>query len=259
MSGETARQQTENIVASRIPEGREWLAPFVFVGTVVRRFAATFPVVPVSEATAVVKVVEVFKAPPAVGDLTGQQVTVELADPDDTPVGKPRLFRADGWLYGESLAVVEVKAVPTVDPDEVRGRIQEAEQAKADADLAARLARADVVVVATVLETIPARERRAGVSEHDPDWWEALIAVQSAEKGQAPGDRLSVVFPNSYDELWFESPKLETGTEAILLLQREQREKGWPAWTIPGWTALNRLDVLPTGQLERVRALIARR
>jgi hypothetical protein len=82
-----------------------------------------------------------------------------------------------------------------------------------------------------------------------------MIAVQSVEKGEQP-QGLRVLFPASRDEMWIDSPKLRKGMRAILLLQRDQQEKGMPVLRRRGWTALDLLDVLSPDQIQRVRQLI---
>jgi hypothetical protein len=56
--------------------------------------------------------------------------------------------------------------------------------------------------------------------------------------------------------MWIDAPKLRKGMAVLLLLQRDQQEKGMPVLRRPGWTALDPLDVLPPNQIERVRRLI---
>jgi len=77
------------------------------------------------------------------------------------------------------------------------------------------------------------------------------------EKGsQADAKNLTVLYSESRDEMWIDSPKLKPGTAVILVLQWKQKEKGMPAARWPGWTALDPLDVQPVSAIDRVRLLI---
>jgi len=62
--------------------------------------------------------------------------------------------------------------------------------------------------------------------------------------------------PRKNQEGWPDAPKLAPGQSYILILQRNQSEKGWPVLRVPGLTALDPLDVHPPDELERIRRLI---
>ena len=68
-------------------------APFIFDGIVEKPNAATMPAI-ASEATAIVKVNEVFRAPPAVGNLKGKKITLQLASVKGTKAGQRATFYA---------------------------------------------------------------------------------------------------------------------------------------------------------------------
>ena len=84
----------------------------------------------------------------------------------------------------------------------------------------------------------------------------AVIQVASVEKGDVQGETLTILFPNSADEVWIDSPKFQVRQRGIWILQTDQDEKGMPATREPGRTALDPLDYQPMGALERVRRLI---
>src|SRR5260370_37892974 len=129
-----------------------------------------------------------------------------------------------------------------------------------DRKLSERIQQAELVVLgaADKTEPLPEAGRRRVETEHGPDWWTAYLNVKSTEQGRAPNGLLPVLFANSRDELWLDSPKLEQGQTWILILRRDQTEKGWPVLRVPGLTALDPLDVQPENELERVRRLIRR-
>ncbi|HEV3459625.1 MAG TPA: hypothetical protein VHG32_23995 [Thermoanaerobaculia bacterium] len=231
----------------------------VFTGTVQRVGAATEPRFPVDERTAVVQVNKLHRAPAEFQALEGQQVTVELLPGLLPKRGDVAVFFTHSWLFGKSVAVVEVGRLGAGEAESLPARIREADARALEAQLRQRVARAQLIVLGTVTET---RSASGGsgtatrpLTEHDPDWWEATIRIASVVKGNRPPD-LRVLFPMSTDVLWLKSPKLHSGTTVLLLLQNDQQERGMPVLRRPGWTALDVLDVLVPDQLEHIRTLI---
>src|SRR5690242_4863229 len=90
------------------PEGLTRAAQFIFRGTVQKVGAANLSIVQADPSTAVVRVDEMLKAASSLGDFTGREITVQLAKPKDATPGEQAVFFTNGWLYGETLAVVEV-------------------------------------------------------------------------------------------------------------------------------------------------------
>src|SRR5438067_6103135 len=133
----------------------------IFRGTVERLNAATMPAVPVTESTAVVKVDEVLQAPAALGDLTGQEITVQLAGPQPTRTRQQAVFFTNPWLYGDSLAVQEVgrqevgRREAGADLARLREQVAEVTGRLPDEALQRRLSEADLVVAGTVLNNRP--------------------------------------------------------------------------------------------------------
>lgn len=227
-----------------------------FLGTVERVGATTEADVPFDDATAIVRVDQVLRAPELFQGLRGRRVTVQLRRDLPAKSGDAAVFFTRSWFYGESLGVVEVGRRDADQVDALPGQIREAEKLLADEKLSERTRRAQLIVLGTVTGVGPAhpKPRKNPFTEHDPDWWLARIAVERVIKGNPPR-RLQVLFADSVDEMWIDSPKLAKGQTAILLLQRDQQEKGMPALRRPGWTALDPLDVQPASELERVRRL----
>ena len=58
------------------------------------------------------------------------------------------------------------------------------------------------------------------ISEHDPLWREAVVAVDAVEKGHHPGDQAVVQFPASRDVAWYRVPKLQEGQQGVFLLHK---------------------------------------
>lgn len=232
---------------------------YIFQGRIVKLAATTESTVTPSSKTAVVRVERVLKAPENLDDFTDRDVTVELATTSGAKRAQRAVFFTTSWVYGESLALVEVGRMPSANLDRVRKQIAEAEQAMADDALRARLRRANLVIVGRVVETQEAKPpRRLPITEHAPEWAEAVVEVEEVEKGRRPDRRFTVLFPRSTDEMWIDSPKFERGQDGIWILQRNQKERGWPLMRVPGLTALDPLDFQPRSELDRIRALLKR-
>ncbi|MFL5919328.1 MAG: hypothetical protein ACJ74L_04050 [Gaiellaceae bacterium] len=233
-----------------------WLSPFIFTGQVRKRRAATLALVDVTELDAVVAVERVLRKPPSVIDFSGQEVTLRGNSAVELEDERTALFAADGWLYGDTLALLEVARM---DEDQSADeKIKAAEQRAAEDALRSRLARANLVVVAVVERTNPRDDKaQPPTSEHDPIWWEAWLQVESAEKGQPP-PRLRVLYPSSTDEYWYESPKFAPGDDGVFLLQQDQKEHGPARYHVRGFTALDPLDYQPRERLDELRRLMRR-
>jgi hypothetical protein len=227
-------------------------ATFVFVGTVTKVNATTLPEVPASDSTAVVRVDEIVEAPGAPPDLAGQEITVQLARAGSAKEGEKATFFTRGWLLGESLAVIEVGREAAEGGGQAREQIQATRAKMGDEALQEEIASAETIVAGTVAGVRPASIRHIG-SEHDPDWYEAEIGVESVEKGHLTGKTVVVLYPNSNDVMWQSAPKFKAGQQGVWLLHRDQAKL--PGVKEQQYTALKPLDFQETGQLERIRAL----
>ncbi|MDV3294016.1 MAG: hypothetical protein LYZ70_07070 [Nitrososphaerales archaeon] len=207
--------------------------------------------------TAVCHVDEVIHGPPQLGDLTGQDITLERLEARPLKVGQRAVFFASGWLYGETIAVKEVERVEDADMGLLRKRVSEALRLNADSALKDRLAKAELVISGRVSKVTRAAERAFGgpSSFHDPDWWVAKAEVDSVEKGRITDKSLSILFPASGDTFWVRSPKFREGQEGVWILRKDQQEKGRPSHRVPGLTALDPLDFHSKDELERIRKL----
>lgn len=235
------------------PEELTRTAQFIFRGTIQKVDASNLDIVQADSDTAVVRVDEVLKATPSLGDFTGREITVKLAQPGDATLGEQAVFFTNGWLYGTTLAVIEVGRLHG-DAALLRGQVAAAVHQAADEGLRGRLAGAALVVAGRVVETRPAAvvgEVGEG-AEHDPQWWEAVVQVDTVFKGKPAGQRVTFFFPASQDVVWVEAPKPAVGSDGIWLLYRDQL----PELGLPGYTALKPWNLLPRGQAERVRRLL---
>jgi hypothetical protein len=240
----------------------EWLqqAQWVVRATVEETTKSTVAVLPSSSNTVALRVDEILYGPEAFADHKNRVVTLYSSQPTGLVKGYRAVFFTRSWVYGDNLAVVEVGRVEEDPTRNIRNEIQSAHSALADQKLLERIRRAELVIVGKVVKTQPAHEtqRRQVETEHDPEWWMASVEVVSTVMGKVSEHVISVLFPSSRDEMWIDSPKLAPGQTWILILQRNQVEKGWPVLRLPGLTALDPLDVQPPDQLDRIRELIRR-
>jgi hypothetical protein len=243
------------------PEGLTRAAQFVFRGTIQKVGAANLEVVQADASTAVVRVDEVLKATSSLGDFTGREITVKLAEPGGATAGEQAVFFTNGWLYGSTLAVVEVGRAHG-DAAQLRGKVALAMRQGDEEELKGWLAGAALVVAGKVVETHRAAVKEVGeveevgegASEHDPEWWEAVVQVDSVYKGKIARQRVTFLYPASRDVAWFEAPKPSVGWDGIWLLYRGQL----PELGATGYTALKPWNLLPRGQAEAIRRLTAK-
>src|SRR2546423_11798407 len=238
----------------------------ILIGTVTQVGAVAAPEVPASSRTVVVRVDKVLEKPAAVALAVGDSVTVETVRAGSLKPGTQATFYTTGWIFGRGVAVREVGHEPGRSPVVVAD--QEAAVAKArldlnDADLKAHIDRAAMVVGGRVqqvrpaeLAAAPGRPRR--ITEHDPQWQEAIIQVQDPIKGAQPGEQVVVRFPGSHDVAGVGSPKFAEGQEGTFLLHVDSTT-GSPhamiaARSVPAYTARHNLDGLSSQDAARVLA-----
>ena len=240
----------------------------VFVGTVVEVGAASFAGVPVSARTLIVAVETVLVKPPAIPLEPGGRVTVAVKDPTAFRRGTRATFFTTGWILGDGVALQEVGheiAPAAAAAEDARAALSRAQAQLADAELRARLEAADAVVVGRVIAVRPATMAAMGaapapISEHDPQWQEAVIAVETTIKGAAAEPEIVTRFPASMDIQWYAVPKLAEGQEGTFILSRDT-SSGTPlalhgGVRVGAYTALETGDVLPRAAADRVRALL---
>ena len=262
-----AHPQTQNNQAALARQ-----SSIVFSGTVSQLGAASFAGVPQSPNTIVVRVDSVLKKPSAISLKKGDNVTVELKDPSGFQQGTQATFYTDGWIFGSGVAVKELGhefnagggAAASGGPAGEAALGQTQDQIS-DQDLQNRLNSADFVVIGRVTEVrrwnVPKSATPHRVSEHDPDWHEAVIKVQSVLKGgQVKGNKVVVRFPGRNDVAWVHSPKFEKNQQGIFCLNRDQAS-GVPTEKVGGrqvnvYTCLGHGDSLPMSDAPRVRSLL---
>jgi len=230
---------------------------FIFKGTVTKLNAVTLPQIRATASTIVVKVDDVVYAPSAtLENYGGKEVTVLLDRPGTVRAGEQFVFFTRSWMLGSGIAVREVgRTQPESDLSITRRRVAEAHATVADDKLQNRLRDAELVIVGRVSAVRPAPENvhRGSASEHDPNWSEAVIQIESVVKGQINEPSLVVLFPSSRDVMWESAPKFREGEEGTWVLRREKM-RGLPP-THEYFTALNPRDFHSKDQLDRVKRL----
>ena len=240
----------------------------IFIGTVTQVGAVAAPEVPASPRTTVVRIDNVLEKPAAVALAPGDWVTVETVQPGSLKPGTQATFYTTGWIFGRGVAVREVGHEPGRSPVLVADQQEAVARARLevnDADLKAHIQRAAMVVAGRVEQVRPAElaaapTRPKRITEHDPQWQEAIIQVQDGIKGAQAGDQVVVRFPGSRDVAWVGAPRFTVGQEGTFLLHKDSTT-GSPLTMIagkavPAYTALHDVDVLSKQDATRVRALI---
>jgi len=230
----------------------------IFVGKVERLAATTMATHPNSSSTVVVTVTRPLQAPRAIGDLTGQRVTVELGGGPGVRVGQQAIFFTNGVVYGDTIVVQETGRL-MVPPDPSARQTQLTSIAASiraipDRQIRRRLQSSAVVVTGKIVSVKPADRIRGPISEHDPDWRQAVLEVESSESG-LPMKQLILFFPASRDVRWRQVPKFSVGQEGVFILQRHQIKE----LKTPGYVALDPLDYHAKPRRDHIRALIQRR
>ena len=194
-------------------------AAFVFKGTLRKLRSATMAMVPVDDRTAIVRVDEILTAAAAFEGTTGQEITVRLSGEAAYQVGQQLIFHTNSWLYGDSIAVQSVKEEPVEGAPASRGKAAgSALKGSRAASEPEHFADADLVVRGKVMEVrLPSDARQSGpqkaggplgigpISEHSPDWREAVVKVTDVVKGESADKQIVVRFPYSTDIRWHRS------------------------------------------------------
>lgn len=229
-----------------------------FLGTVQKLGASTVPTHAVSSHTVVVRVNRMLKEYSAVGDLTGRNITVELTQAPGVKVGQQAIFFTTGMVYADSIVVEEIGRLEAArDPATRQKQIAEilvSQRQRPDRHIQRRLRSADCVVtgkVVSIRKAPVAPDRR--ISEHDPDWRQAVIEVEAVESGP-PMKQAVLLFPASRDVRWRTAPKFSVGQEGVWVMQQHQ----FPDLRTSGYVALDPLDFHPKARRDHVRELIQR-
>jgi len=228
---------------------------YIFQGTVEEPGASNVKLLPASERTAVVRVNSMLRAPKGM-NFSSRDITLYLLSDSAVKPGESAVFFANGWLYGENVAMREVGRLPAASAQELKTTISQVDAQVADEALLVRMREADLVIQGRVLTTNVVRGEDRKPSEHSTGWALAEVQVAAVLKGQAPGGAktVPVYFPTSTDEVWYLSPKFSTGQEGTFILSAAPAKRNH----LEGYTALGSLDFLTGKDTERAKALAQR-
>jgi len=236
----------------------------VVSGKVVKVGASAEPLLAASSRTAVISVQRMYAGREIAGDQTGRTATVILSRPERLKVGDEAYFFGNVRFVGRSLTIADEGeipssgAAPAIAPDVERGV-----QARKDGPVLERLSAANMVFRGTV-ESVRALEPDADEAkrgaarrgEHDPEWRVASVRIVTPLRGGDAGQVVTVMFPSSRDVVWFNSPKLASGQDAVFITHAPDKEEA--ALAHASAVVTHPFDVLPPADEARVRALIAR-
>jgi hypothetical protein len=233
-------------------------AQFVIEATVQSLGRSTVPDIPVDDHPVVVKIDRVLHSPTVLARSAGRDVTVQLAAGSLVPaVGVQMTLFTTPIAYGDGMAVAEVgRGTPGTEgesstmepgsggPSRPHPTLDVAQQLEEER-LRAHAAAADAVVIGRVTQLEKAGE--AALTEHDPDWWVATIAVDHRVKGPVT-DTVRFAFPNSTDVRWAWVPKPTAGELGIWLLHASAGD----AAALADYSLLDVDDVQRPDELERL-------
>lgn len=233
-------------------------APIIFTARVKQIGAVSFADVPQSDRTVTATVTAVGRKPDAIALAPGDEVTIEMLDPKSIELGRTYVFSATGWIFGAKLAVRELSHTPAAVGR--RGLQLSAD----DTRLRSQVQSADSVVVGQVTE-IRNAPVSAGpgsnmpISEHEPQWKEAVIKVSTTIKGTATPGQVVVRFPASNDVAYRDAPKFTVGQSGTFLLHNLSAVNAVDVGPSPTFEMIKRADQLSVAAAARVKNLSAGR
>jgi len=257
-------------------------AAFVFTGKIIKINAAVMKNITTNN-TLIIQVEHIIKAPAIFNSITGQQITVRFKKLPKLKKGSVITVFANGWIFGESIAVDAVSYSEEKDKMQVASKVNVSMTSSADNVLKERIDSSELGVVGKVIKIekadmpekpvalLNAKEGAADepattrISEHDPNWHQATIQVDEVVKGQKKLNKVKVLFPKSDDVRWYKISKYEVGQQGVWLLQKgkSQNPKGIAPKVFAAipekddvFTALHNNDYLPLNELGKVKSLI---
>jgi hypothetical protein len=230
-------------------------AGFVFRGTAVRRGAEADLGPTAAGKTVTVEVEEVFRGTDVTRDLVGRNVIVVSEDAADIEPAAHHVFFTNVVSLGDPVVVREVGRRRDASHESLRD-VAESARITAERPLAARVAAADMIVAGEVAGSTPVGEKWPPVSEHDPNWWIARLTVERVIKGRGPRRRIDVLFANSDDIVWYQSPKLHQGVSGIFLLHSRTEDVAVSDVPPTVYQVIDPLDFLPAERLPDVQRML---
>src|SRR5277367_2596687 len=192
-------------------------AGFVFRGSIHHEWKGESPAFPADAGEIVAtRVEEVIRSTPVLRGVAGREALVITKHAGTLRHLRSPILFTECISLGQPLLLREIGHVES--SGDTSRQVAEAVREAGELPLRARVAAADLIVEADVIDSRPVERPFPPRSEHDPEWWIARINVSSTLKGRKPKGELEVLFANSDDIAWYHSPKLRAGAGGILLL-----------------------------------------
>src|SRR6266852_5800268 len=96
----------------------------IFQGTVRALSASAMREVAASDAVAIVRADKLLRAPAALGNLAGSELTLRWTSAAGPTVGAQAIFFTNPWIYGTGVAVVEIGRAESSEEPEVVSEIE---------------------------------------------------------------------------------------------------------------------------------------
>ena len=228
-------------------------AGFIFIGKVLApRSKLSFTAISAADAVPVL-ISEILLSTDVMRGFKDKEVFVVSRNPSALTEGASLVFFTNILVLGDHVVVQEIGNVDAAD----RATSQIAQLAN-ERPLEQRVSAADLIIIGQVLSCVPASHADAlTVSEHDPQWWVARIAVQSIVKGEAQAD-IEALFASSTDIAWHKSPKLREGIRGVFSLHLLNASEAPPEVGRSIYLLIDPLDFLPAERLPDVQRLYSR-
>ena len=248
-------------------------ARFVFHGTVQSARAGARDL-PANALT--VRVDEIVQGPEKLAMHAGHDVFVVPQKGERFRAGDRAVFYTNALAFGETLTLESVGHLPLSDGAIGVRSVSHPASTLRKRDIQQRLATADLVVVGRVSAvrlppsepapraggTAPSSRPRQTVSEHDPQWRDAVIDVERVVKGGGSRKQVVVRFPASDDVRWCRAPKFSPGDQGVFILHRtdagapvRRRGRAVASPIARVFTALHPEDVQPPEMQEEIVTL----
>ncbi|HXB21295.1 MAG TPA: hypothetical protein VNV88_07940 [Candidatus Solibacter sp.] len=226
-----------------------------------------------SNQTAVISIQQMYTGKEIAGDQTGRTATVILSKPGVLKAGEAAVFFGNPRFLGKSVTIADEGETPLAANVSMQSSLDQAVQAQRNKPLLDKIAAASLIFRGKVsyvqpLESSrePERPESDSPSEHSPDWHLATVEITNPLQGGTAKQQVTVVFSASRDIVWFQSPKLIPGQDAIFLAHAptSEEETLYRGSTLhelmqkqPIYMVTEPSHVLPPAEEDRVRGLIA--
>ena len=244
---------------------------FVLLATVTQSEGVSVKGIDTSIPTVLLRVDSVVEKPKSIAIADGDQVTMVLKNRELARMNQRAVFFAESLILSKKLVLREVgsEAIPATSEvaflDERKKSIQQLRGELIEADLKNRVKASDMIVVGRVVSvrglTLRAGGPRPGpISEHTPNWKEAVIKVSQGIKGAEADQEVIVHFAQSMDVAWFKAPKFKVGQEGTFLLQLD-KSSGTPkamhsGKEVSAYSAMDFRSILAKGEAAKVKKLL---